>query len=850
MGKTGNWKVILIVLIVIASLWYLYPTLRLYTMPAEQKARLWQENPEVLEKLQVKALRRGLDLQGGVHLVMEVDLSDIPSGEEDNAVRSAIKVIRNRVDQFGVTEPVIQREGKTRIIVELPGIQDIDRAKSLIGRTAMLEFKLLKDKDELADVLRKIDQVFAELDIVQEGEAAELFEEAEEGKPFTSLLTYVRRGRAYDIAVPTRNVNKVKAMLDDPRVKRLIPRDAQFLWGAKPEQTSFGEAYPLYYLKARPDMSGAVVADARVTIGSGTDPQYAGQPIINFTTTDEGVRIFSRLTGANIGKRLAIVLDNMVYSAPEIRDKIRTGSSVITGSRTMEEARDLAIVLRTGALPAPLNIIEERTVGPSLGADSIRKGVTAIVVGLIVVSLFMLFYYRLSGLIALIALALDLVFILAVLAGFRATLTLPGIAGIILTIGMAVDANVLIYERIREELRAGKTIRAAIGAGYSRAFRTIMDANITTLITAIVLYHFGTGPIRGFALTLSIGILASMFTALFVTRVIFDRITRRDIKRLSIGTLSPFVRARFEFINARKIAFLGSTCVIVIGLISVAVHKGPNYGLDFAGGTLLELHFNRPVAIGMLREALSAIKLDGETLDLSDAEIKKFGAPTDILIRVGERMAGTKVADAIKAKVKEEFKENLPMNERDWLRRQEKVGPKIGGELRTRAVKAILIALVGMLIYIGLRFQFKFALAAVIALFHDVLITTGVFFLLDKEISLAVVAALLTIVGYSLNDTIVVFDRIREGLKAFRQAQYPVIINRSINETLSRTLITSLTTFFVVLSLFIYGGGAIHDFAFALLIGVFVGTYSSIFVASPILVVWHLRSQRRKRSRS
>ncbi len=843
MRRSWIWKAVLIVIVIIASLWSIYPTVKLHTLSEKEKAHLRLEESRKLEKLEANAIKLGLDLQGGTHLVLEADLSDVPSEKHKKAVASAIRVIRNRIDQFGVTEPIIQQAAGNRIIIELPGLRDISRAKKLIGETALLEFKLLKSADDLSPVLSKIDRFLAQTDTTaEEEETVEFFRETTKTRPFQSLL--VKYGHL--IGVPTENIYKVKAILARPEVQELIPADAQFLLGHQPEGPPEQQVYPLYYVKSQPEMTGAMVGDARATIGTG---QYEGQPVVEFSTTSEGVRLFSRLTGANIGKRMAIVLDGKVHTAPEILDKIGNGRSIITGSGTLEEATDLAIVLRTGALPAPLNIIEERTIGPSLGSDSIRTGLRAGIIGFLIVIAFMIFYYGAAGLIADLALVLNLVLILGVLAGFHATLTLPGMAGLILTIGMAIDANVLIFERIREELRAGKTVRVAIDNGYTRAFRTILDANITTLIAALVLYYFGTGPIRGFALTLSIGILASMFTAIVVTRVIFELITGRGAKRLNIGKFAPFVGTRFRFIDRRRAVLLGSGVAILVGLSSLALHKGPNLGLDFTGGTLLGIHFRTPIPVEEIRESLAEVQLEERTVDLRESEIKEWGDPNDVLIRVGEREAGTEIAEAIKGTLKQSFKTELSGKEEEWLLRQEKVGPKIGSELKGKAIKAMVIALLGMLIYVAIRFEFKFGVAAVVALFHDVLITMGIFSLLNREFSLTIVAALLTIVGYSLNDTIVVSDRIREGLKLYKRERYPDIINRCINETLGRTMITSLTTILVVLSLFLFGGEVIHDFSFALLIGVVVGTYSSIYIVSPILVEWQAKVERKKQAK-
>ena len=633
-------RTIIVIVILLWSGWKLYPTVRLNTLSMEQREKL-QEKGKLVE-LQNNAIKRGLDLQGGMYLVLEVDIAQLldnlakrkdekfnqilektrrdilanpqedfltlfinnlhennlrlsryfgsPAQKEDSiikmlrkeakdAIDRSLHILRNRVDQFGVSEPNIQKQGSHRIVIELPGIKDIDRAKALIGKTALLEFKLLKEQDITTEVLRRINEELkrirkgkkgTEQEVKQKTEkqktpspeekkiirAEDLFgtsldtaqidtsaqdttglmvdQEIFEENPFFALL---RDMRSYggEIAVPEKNVYAVNKILNMPEIQKVIPPDAQFLWSGKPVKIGDFSYYELFFVKKEPELTGKYLTDADVQIGGGSSLASAGKPVVTMKMNSEGAKIFARVTGANVGRRLAIVLDNKVYSAPRINTKIPHGNAIIEGMADMKEAKDLAIVLRAGALPAPVKIIEERTVGPSLGADSIRKGTKSAIIGLILVIVFMMIYYRLSGLIADIALVMNLIIILAVLAGFHFTLTLPGVAGIILTIGMAVDANVLIFERIREELQTGKTIRASIDAGYSRAFTTILDANITTLITAIVLYQFGTGPIRGFALTLSIGILSSMFTALVVTRLIFDYITEKfALRKLSI----------------------------------------------------------------------------------------------------------------------------------------------------------------------------------------------------------------------------------------------------------------------------------------------------------------------------
>lgn len=831
------WRLLIICATIVLALFYLYPTYQFYYAPPE--------NLDQRERVKQQAINLGLDLQGGIHLVLEVDQTNLSEDEKTDVVARALEIIRNRIDQFGVSEPIIHREGDWRIVVELPGVQDIERAKGLIGKTARLEFKILKSDADRASIIEKIDRHLAAQAPVDSAKAEDpLLGQIAEDTP--SLSRYMLSSRG-DFVVTEDNILTVRELLNRPDVQKLLPPDAQFLWNSKDEEMGDGQRYrALYYLKRRVEMTGEILSDASVTTGQSFE--NAGQPIVNFTTTSQGVRLFGRVTGANVGERMAIILDDQVYSAPTIRSKINQGSGIIEGTGTVDEAKDLAIVLRAGALPADVNIVEDRTVGPSLGRDSIEQGRNAALIGLVIVIIFMVIYYGFSGLVADLALVLNLVFVIAILAAFQGTLTLPGIAGIILTIGMAVDANVLILERIREELRAEKTLRVAIENGYARAVQTIVDANVTTIITAIVLYQYGTGPIKGFALTLMIGIISSMFTAIFVTRTIYDTIVSRQVNpRLSIGRLRVFGDTSINFLGVRRGAFILSAVLILLGLGSTITKGGYNLGIDFAGGTLLELHFDPPASVGDIRQSLGDVRVEDQSMDLRNSEIKEFGTVNDILIRVEEEAEGTAIADAIKTRLKSDFAGNI-QDETEWLRRQEAVGPKIGEELKTNAVYAILVSMILIIIYVWWRFrQIEFGIAAVIALFHDVMITLGIFSVLNWEISLAIVAALLTIVGYSLNDTIVVYDRIREDIKLYRRDTFSSVINRAINECLNRTVLTSGTTMLVVLSLILLGGEVIRDFAFALLIGVIVGTYSSAFVASPIVVEWHNRREAKAR---
>ena len=830
-----NRKLVLIAALIAAAVYYLLPSVDFYSMADDEREAMQLKSPEQLADLKKRSLNLGLDLQGGIHLVLEVKTEGMEQQEAQDAVAQAQEVIRNRVDQFGVAEPTIQRQGENRIIIELPGVQDVQRAKDLVGQTALLEFQLLEPAEDRTRLIQRIDQVLAPED---EGEEEEdlLLSSTPESAPLSSMLSPAGE----DLTVSGRDLQRVKNLLNAPEAQELIPADMEFLFSSKPAGAAGNEFYFLYLVRKKPEMTGHMIQDAFVSIGQVVE--YMGQPIVNFSTTDEGVRLFSRITGSHIGERMAIVLDESVYSAPTIQTKISEGRGIITGSGTQEEAKDLAIVLRAGALPAEVEIIEDRTVGPSLGRDSIEQGKTAAIYSMVLVVIFMVLYYRAAGLIADCALLLNMLFIMAVLAGFHATLTLPGIAGIILTIGMAVDANVLIFERIREELRSGKTVRAAIDSGYGHALSAIIDANVTTFLVGIVLYQFGTGPIRGFALTLCIGILSSLFTAFFVTRTIFELMTRKSERStLSIGPVALFSNLNIRFLSLRNIGFGTSAAVLLIGIVSILGINGIRPGIDFAGGTLLELHFDPAVQVEDIRSQLGSVPVGDEEIDLSKSEIKQFGSENDILIRVSESGAGTEVADGIMGVLKAGFTNSI--EEMEWIRRQEKVGPKIGSELSNAAVRAVLVALALILIYMAWRFhRFLYGIAAVVALFHDVLITLGLLSLFDIEITLAVVAALLAIVGYSLNDTIVVFDRIRENLHTARRQGFDGTVNQSINECLSRTLITSATTLMAVLVLMLFGGEVNRDFTITLMIGVVVGTYSSVFVASPVLYLGQQRA--------
>ncbi|RKZ02157.1 MAG: protein translocase subunit SecD [Candidatus Hydrothermota bacterium] len=492
-------------------------------MSPEERAKLPKSE---LLSLRKKAINLGLDLQGGMYLMLEIDKTKLPPDEDLNrAVERAIEIIRNRVDQWGVFEPSIQKLKDDRILVQLPGVLDRDRAVSLIGRTALLEFKLVAKEDLIEQTFKAIDKV---LRLKEVGDTTQI--DTTQLGPFTQYFRAFER----NVVVREDDVPKIDSILNLPEVKKVIPAGYEFLWGKSFEVQ--GVKYrPLFLVKAEPELTGAHIKNALHTIGTGTDPQVANRPIVLLEFDRKGASKFAAVTGANVGRRLAIVLDNLVQSAPVIQERIPGGRARITGFESLDEAKELAIVLRAGALPAPVKIVEERTVGPSLGRDSIRRGIMALLIGVAAVMLFMIIYYRLSGVIADFALILEMFFIVAFLAGLHATLTLPGLAGLILTAGIAVDANVLIFERIREELRAGKPPATAVDTAYKRAQITIFDANLTTLIAALVLFKFGTGPIKGFGTTLSLGIIINFFTAIFVTRIIFDYLTKvKQVEAISI----------------------------------------------------------------------------------------------------------------------------------------------------------------------------------------------------------------------------------------------------------------------------------------------------------------------------
>jgi SecD/SecF fusion protein len=672
-----------------------------------------------------------------------------------SAVAQSIEVVRRRVDEVGTTEPLIQRQGSDRIIVQVPGLQDPQRLKSLLNQTAKLSFRMV-------DTTMPV-------------------QEAMNGRPpATSEVLYSQ---------------------DDPPVPYLVERRAL--------------------------VSGDNLVDSQASFN-----QQNNEPVVTFRFDSRGAQRFAQATQQNVGKPFAIILDNQVISAPVIREPIIGGSGQISGNFSVQGANDLAVLLRAGALPATLTVVEERTVGPSLGADSINAGLYASVIGAIGVVLFMFIFYGFFGLLANIALIINVVMLLAVLSIIGSTLTLPGIAGIVLTIGMAVDSNVLIYERIREEVKSGKPLIQSLDNGFTRAFGTIIDANITTLIVAGVLFYMGTGPVKGFAVTLAVGIITTVFTAFTLTAWMFGMWVRRSRpKHLPKGIRSGVFDGRdFPFMRFRRYVFVGTGVVMLACVVGFAT-KGLNLGIDFQGGSVIEVKAKQGDAdIADIRDRLSQ-------LNLGEIQAQGFGTPQDVLIRIQAQEGGENAEQSAITLVRGELEDKYD------FRRVEVVGPAVSGDLTVTSSIGILIAMVAIMIYIWVRFEWQFALGAIISMVHDVVLTIGLFVFLGIEFNLTSIAAILTIIGYSLNDTVVIYDRIRENLRRYKKMPLSVLIDVSLNQTLSRTILTGLTVLLALLSLYLFGGEVIRSFTFAMLFGVGIGVFSSVYIAAPVLIAFKLRPE-------
>jgi SecD/SecF fusion protein len=856
-------RTVLIWAVIVLALFNVVPTIGWMTLGEEARtARLEQWAQEDLERAKDRpgyftrmmysakrwlefdrdrVINLGLDLQGGLHMVVSFNWQDLgperlqeyydqqytDADIEAEIQQVVLQQIERRVNDFEAKEPIIQTLGKNQVQIQLPGEKDVNRAVNLIKKTAQLNFHIVAGQDESVPVFTKIKSRFED-----------------------EFLAYVSKPEpgSSSFRVLPENYEGAKALFAKAaETEGLIPDDKYVAFSQPPKPFAVDQHYELFLLEKTPLASGEGLESASALPDASNPPYWQ----ILFGFNNAAAAEFGRATQANINRAMAIVIDDSVISAPVIRDRIGA-SGTITGSFQGDEARDLAIALNSGSMVVPIREEFTRVVGPTLGAQSVNAGVTSAIGGLALVGVFIMVYYLHAGVVALISLTLNGLFLMALMAYFGMTLTLPGIAGLILTIGMAVDSNVLILERIREELRLGHSLKSSIDNGFQKATSTILDANITTLIAAMVLFQFGTGPIQGFAVTLSVGVVTSVFAALVVSRGLLDfAVNRKLVSKLPMLSLfKPDLR--IPFLAGRKGAAVFSAVLIVAGIGIFAARGEGNFGVDFTEGTNIQLALanEQHVNAAQVRETLEAAGFSNPTVQLTGLDNKE--TDNEFLIRVSE--IDTAPAETVEGEeaavrpgtVAERIQQAVAALTTAGdisgvtIEDSQTVGPAAGAQLRWDAVQSVLYSLLFIVIYLTFRFELKFAVAAVVAIVHDVIITLGIFSLLGREISLPVVAAVLTVIGYSLNDTIIVFDRIREDIQVYRSKglKFAELINISINETLGRTTLTSLTTLFVCVVLFLFGGAAINDFALILMVGILVGTYSSIFIASALVWLW------------
>ncbi len=796
--------------------------------------------------------------------------------ETDLAIERSFKVLRTRIDKFGVTQPNIQKlEGSGRIIIELPGVDNPARVRKLLQGTAKLEFyqtydnpvaygflqqandlikKLgVKETAEVADTTKAPENALAELSgkkandtIAAKKDTANKQMTAEQYRienPLLALLIPVadEKGQlspngSWCGTAAIRDTAKINAMLARPEVRAIIPSNVKFAW----EYKGIGEnggAVRFHALKIERNGEAAMSGE-RVIQADRDISQLTGQVEVNMTMDGQGTNEWKNLTKQSIGHSIAIVLDNLVYSSPNVQNEIPNGRSVINGGFSDEEALDLSNVLKSGKLPATTRIVEEAVVGPTLGAEAISQGLWSMIVATIIILIFMVLYYNNSGYIADFAVLLNVFFIIGVLASMGAALTLPGIAGIVLTIGMAVDANVLINERIKDELQNARSLKNAIADGYQHASSSIIDANLTTLLAGFVMYAFGTGPVQGFAITLIIGILSSMFTAVLFTRVVTEwwMDKGKEVKYATAKTMNAFKNFHYDWVGNRKKFYIFSGIIILGGFVSMFT-KGFSLGVDFKGGYTYVVQLSKP---SQTEEIKAAIK----SVIGSAPEVKQFGIGDKFKITTTYRIDDITptVADEVQAKVVEGL---TKIDNNTKILSSAKVGPTIANDVKTGSFWSVIISLFGIGLYILVRFRkWQYTLGAIVALTHDVLMILSFYSIFDgilpfaMEVDQSFIAAILTIIGFSINDTVVVFDRIREFLNIHKKNTQDTksIINNALNNTLNRTIITSLTVFMVTLVLFIFGGEVIRGFTFALLVGIIFGTYSSLAIATPLVV--------------
>jgi SecD/SecF fusion protein len=810
--------------------------------------------------------------------------------ESRSAIDNAFNIISTRIDRFGVVQPTVQRLQKDgQVLIELPGITEPERVRNLLKGSASLEFWETYNNEDVFNSLAQANEIIGRIEQGQRpADTAEVVEEAtaevadtvattveedelgllreiegdsvevaDEG--VRSLFTLLQpsgnaQGPVVGIAAG-RHMAQIDTWLDMDQIRSVLPRDLRLHWTVKPVPSEDLERfyglpetresyYELVAIRStshdgRPPLEGDAITNANDRVSPN------GSFEIEMSMNSEGAKTWARLTKANIGKSIAVVLDGYVYSFPTVQNEIRGGQSSITGDFSPEEAKDLATILNSGKLPAPARIVEDTVVGPSLGQEAVDAGLRSFIWAFVVVLLYMIIYYGMkAGIVADIALISNMFFVMGVLAAFNAVLTLPGIAGIVLTIGMSVDANVLIYERIREELRAGKGLRLAISDGYKNAFSAIIDANVTTFLTGLILFLFGTGPIKGFATTLMIGIATSFFSAVFITRLIYEAMlnSKADIRFGSKWTENLFAKLKIAFLEKRKLFFTISLVFIVISIGSLAT-RGLKQGIDFTGGRTYVVRFDEPVDAPEVYASMS------EAFEGANTEVKTFGTANQIRIATNylvdntEETADVLVEEALFAGIQPFLPDGTSKEEylADYQMSSQKVGPTVATDIRNKAGYAMFFSLLVIFLYILIRFQnWQLGLGAIGAIVHDVLLVLGIFSLFYSimpfamEIDQAFIAAILTVIGYSINDTVVVFDRIREYRQLYPKRKTMEVFNLAINSTISRTINTSMTTLVVLLVIFIFGSEVIRGFVFALIIGVAVGTYSSIFIASPI----------------
>ncbi|MFT4771114.1 MAG: SecD/SecF fusion protein [Cryomorphaceae bacterium] len=835
------------------------------------------------------------------------EILEILTEEAQVAINNTEKIIRTRIDKFGVTSPTIQKQQFSgRILVELPGVSDKERVRKQLKSTANLEFwntyesaeilgfldqansalskkyypefgleddSLLNDSDstsssegddiaatDSSDVTTE-DDLLGLSDNDSTGVAGEPLEELSDTERLKAIPLFSKLSPAFDpqtgqaMTGPVvgfaeiSDTSEVNQMLSEPEVQELLPRDLRLLWASEPS-ARFNNLMRLYAIKAD-TRDGKAPLDGSVIVDASQQYDLGGNVEVEMVMNSQGARTWKEITAEAASQEpkrsVAVVLDNYVFTAPVVQGEIPTGRSSIsigTGTRNeqIQEALDLSNLLKAGALPAPANIVDESIVGPSLGQENINDGLKSFIIALVCVLFYMFFYYKGAGIVSDIALVANLFFLIGALASIQAALTLPGIAGIVLTIGMAVDANVLIYERIREELRHGKGTKAAIKEGYQKAYSAIIDANLTTLLTAIVLVTLGTGPIKGFATVLIIGIFTSLFSAIFITRLIFEsRLSNSKPVTFFMGwSKNILVNANFQFISKRKISYTISLFLIIVGVVSMAT-RGLNLGVDFTGGRTYTVRFDQTEDLDKVRTTLASTFVNDEGNQMQP-EVKTYGAAnqvkitTKFLVDNDSQDADQRVEDALNAGLAE-------LGVGYSIEESRKVDPSISDDFQTSSTSAVIFSLIIIFAYIVFRFKkWQYGVGAITAMFHDVFVVLGIFSLghgwlpFSLEIDQAFIAAILTVVGYSINDTVIVFDRIREYMSDHRKEGMASVVNKALNSTLTRTLNTSMTTFVVLLIIFIFGGESIRGFIFALMLGVLVGTYSSLYIASPIVV--------------